>query len=178
MSPHLCSAVPKPCSRNVINKLTQDPRLDSSVAPKPLNHTSQLRRHHPFLRRARQDKQLPGIVLAKRTIPQHLKKEARGDMQSHICITPSGGVRHQTLGRKSEKYPNTQTGSTDFTDQNAVPTKQEQFDFSGGLLPVVPQVFVNHLTPLHRGFVLGADRAAHVSSHATSVVSDCGFSSS
>ena len=42
-----------------------------------------------------------------------------------------------------------------------VPTEQEQLHFSGGLVPVVPQVSINHLTPLHCSFVLGADRAAH-----------------
>lgn len=41
------------------------------------------------------------------------------------------------------------------------PTEQKQFHLPGGLLSVFPQVFINHFTPLHGGFVLGADRAAH-----------------
>ena len=42
-----------------------------------------------------------------------------------------------------------------------VHTEQEQLHLSGGLLSVLPQVLINHFTPLHRSFVLGADRAAH-----------------
>lgn len=41
------------------------------------------------------------------------------------------------------------------------PTEQQQLHLPGGLLSVFAQVPVNHLTPLHRRLVLGADRAAH-----------------
>lgn len=43
-------------------------------------------------------------------------------------------------------------------------TQQQQLDLPGRLLPVVPQVPVDHLAPLHRRLVLGAQRASHLPS--------------
>ncbi|KAF3860343.1 hypothetical protein F7725_000598, partial [Dissostichus mawsoni] len=44
--------------------LCSSARLNSHVAPQPLDHSGQIGRQHAFLHRARQDKQLAGIVLA------------------------------------------------------------------------------------------------------------------
>lgn len=41
-------------------------------------------------------------------------------------------------------------------------TEQEQLHLPGRLLAVLPQVPVDHLAPLHRRLVLGAQRAAHL----------------
>lgn len=41
-------------------------------------------------------------------------------------------------------------------------TEQEQLHLPGRLLAVLPQVPIDHLAPLHRRLVLGAQRAAHL----------------
>ena len=45
--------------------------------------------------------------------------------------------------------------------QQLWPTQQEQFHFSGRLLSVLSEVFVNHLWPLRRSLILGAHRTTH-----------------
>lgn len=52
------------------------------------------------------------------------------------------------------------------SESESVPTQQEQFDISGVLLSVLPQVLVYHFTPLHCSLVLGTAGAAHVCSSA------------
>lgn len=51
--------------------------LDSLVAPQSLNHGRQLRRHHAFLGRARQSKQLPGVVLSGETNIGETRKKTK-----------------------------------------------------------------------------------------------------
>lgn len=68
------------------------------------------------------------------------------------------------------------------SQKHGVHTEQKQLHFSGWFLSVFTQVFINHFTPLHRSFVLGADRAAHfylgfsLANHF--LASACGLSSS
>ena len=45
--------------------------------------------------------------------------------------------------------------------QQLGPTQQEQFHFSGRLLSVLSEVFVNHLWPLRCSLILGAHRTTH-----------------